>query len=1241
MNRLALAPVPSREMRGRSGFALVIVLGFIAMVSVLVIGVLVLSENETKTTQRNIKGLDAKVASDSVVQLVQAQIRDATLAGVDPSTKQGTYAWATQPGAVRVYNNTGALQNIYKLYSSDQMVATSANFLLNGADTPTDWAARKDEFVDLNEPVKRGTTLAPQWIYPIANPSAIGTVAGFASTRTLSNSNWDDRLAMPVRWLYLDKNGRVLTSASAGDPVMRIAFWSDDESSKINLNTASASGANSYADIPRANFIDERETQGLRQPAQGEFNRYPGHPATVNLKTVFTSSGISIQQLIEASPRYEWGGSEDATLKVNQSRKDLGEWTSTGAARVPKRDRLLTTPDEYLFSATVGAQRQSQLGLDAPTLDAMRFFVTTTSRSSDLNLFGQPRVTIWPISGIDDSNHRTPYDQLIAFCSTLGSDSSRKKEYFFRRSNPLSQTDDWALYSRNKGIMDYLRNVTAKNVPGFGGNFKQKYDVDDGGVLGERDQILTEIFDYIRCVNLNETYRGQPSTFRSYTMKMDHANGFGESPSIYDTYQGPGYVLPIVISEPEYDAETRGAGRVPVLSEVGLWLIQTQASDVVTTSPTGVKTTTVTHDPPNPPNIQPGLIFETFSPMQGFMPWAPHNFSIAISNNTLMLVDKDGTSHPLLPDTLALPFQQRNIMTGPSATLSNGLAVGGVDGFQWTMGSQSQESGSRPSVVSNPLFTKRSSAIPVTSGTVPAVPIPGARIQVLSTSILSVQLRYDAAASAFNKISGTAYQTYDIKIPDMMLPVPDPVPWEETLPITSVFNSLAQNGWYRKSAPVPRFDVGDVVRGIPLIDGDYRTIAYMAKVPAGAFASTAATLPDNFFNNGLYRVHGFRGGINRAYLDTKNGKYVNVNYGSEPPSEEYGSWAPKISPRITDLRSNGWEGDFDNGIANLVDGPMLNKPDEGVNAKNTAASSQPYYDRVWFRGMGLFSPLKQMPSAVMFGSLPTGVKRTFEAYESNNLSTGKPWRTLNFCPNPLAGTAHYGMKTPPDYLLLDLFTMPVVEPYAISEPFSTAGRLNMNYQLAPFTYISRKTAMHAALAAQKVIAFANTDAADYKGGIQGSTGAATRQIRYAVNFDETLKQFDNRFAAGDIFRSASEICSIFLVPNAPGATANGMATWWNDYQLTGNNSRERPYATLYPLLTTKSNVFTTHLRAQAIKRLPDGRIDVQGEYRGSVTFERFLDPNAKIFTAGTVNPDDVSLEPYFRFRTLVAKQFDP
>ena len=113
----------------------------------------------------------------------------------------------------------------------------------------------------------------------------------------------------------------------------------------------------------------------------------------------------------------------------------------------------------------------------------------------------------------------------------------------------------------------------------------------------------------------------------------------------------------------------------------------------------------------------------------------------------------------------------------------------------------------------------------------------------------------------------------------------------------------------------------------------------------------------------------------------------------------------------------------------------------------------------------IFSPNRLVPSSGMFGSLPTGVIRN------------QPWQTLLFRPqagHPGEGSPASGppYTSPPDHVLMDLFWMPVIEPYAISEPFSTAGKVNLNYEIAPFSYIRRATALYAAFKgeAPKVIA---------------------------------------------------------------------------------------------------------------------------------------------------------------------------
>lgn len=1159
---------------------LIVTLFSIVFAAILVIGLFVLTENRTRTSSLNVSVLDTDIVSESALNLVQAQIKEATSRGVNASGK-GTETWASQPGALRTYDNLGVLTEVYKLYSSDTMQTTSTTF--SAADLPADWESRKDEFVDLNEPVSR----RGNWIYPIANPDSLAAVAGFSSSRTDNGStSWDDRLAMPVRWLYLTGSGTLTTDSTVADPVARIAFWTDDESCKINVNTASATNAKSYWDIPRATLKYDVSELAIKQPAQNEYNRYPGHPANVSLSTVFpdpsnptTPSNAWIKTLIETTPRYQWGGSENGTITIDATRTPINN---------SKQDRLYATIDEYLYNPN----RAVQLGLTEAKLDEARFFLTASSRSSELNLFGQPRVTIWPVHATDDTLHRTAFDQLIARCSTIGATGSERK-YYFVRSNSQSQTADWTNQSGNQDLFAYLQTLTASDIPGFGGNFRQKYDIASGGVTGERDQILTEIFDHIRCTNLNETYSGMPPAYEGFTTMLRDATGtaltFGRSGSDQSTFAGAGFVLPINIP-----SIGRGAGRVPVISEVGIWLIQT-VDDI--------------NNLPAVPMVQPGIIIETNTPMQGLMPWQPYLRSVEIAASP---------GNPL-PKINGVPIWTGSSLPsnyGPNAGISGSQSLGGTNGWAWL-------SNAANTFGTNPLFTPTANAIPAPSGSVTITP-----------GEFMVNLKSD----------GVTFQTYHIKVPAASLPVPDPV---QATPIPSG-NMAGREGWIKRQSTSnyqPSFLPEDVVQSIALIDGDARIAACLQDVPVEMFKEHQ--------DFGLQRfAHGFRTGFGGTDNGSTNGKIVNLAYGSQAYSTRLadGNFLslprladPDIPAGITSLRSKNWEGDFDNGYGPVIDGGYMGKSDEGALTWKPGAVNEaeapPYFAPYWTLGDGLFSPLRQMPSAVVFGSLPTGVKRTVAAYTSGTPAQAAPWRTLVFCPNP-ANPNHFGLvQDPPDHLLLDLFTMPVVEPYAISEPFSTAGRLNMNCAIVPFSYIKRYTPMHAALASQKIVAIPDSAAGIYKSK-QPQLANDSIESRLPVDIDKTLEQWETKFASGEIFKSASEICEQFLVP--VGTTlATAKSTWWNDYKLTGDNSRERPYATLYPLLTTRSSTYTMHFRAQAVRRLPNGEIAVTAEKRGSQLFERYLDPNDSAIGVGKIDPNQKSLEPYFRFRTLLTKRFDP
>ncbi|MBL9180019.1 MAG: Verru_Chthon cassette protein A [Verrucomicrobiaceae bacterium] len=445
-----------------------------------------------------------------------------------------------------------------------------------------------------------------------------------------------------------------------------------------------------------------------------------------------------------------------------------------------------------------------------------------------------------------------------------------------------------------------------------------------------------------------------------------------------------------------------------------------------------------------------------------------------------------------------------------------------------------------------------------------------------------------------------------------------------------------------------------------------------------------------------------------------------------------------VSNRVPDLPpADGWSrtansyGDFDNGIASSRDGPYINKPDEGnyFAAKFGRYSSTKFYRSGYFyepwhnsddwRSGVYMTPNRMISSPVMFGSLPTGVwgggsvstnavSTSGVSYDTNQ--DGKPWQTLLFRPyarshnrygRPVA-PGHPGDNNPRDHNLLDLFCMPIVEPYAISEPLSVAGRLNLNYQIMPFTHITRATAMHALMKGEFMTAIpANEDVNNAKSYQQvanaamwGNTGdrfwdeATHRKYWHRpIDVTRTLYQFEQRFhlsATGSnhnlarirgLFRTPSQICEIHLIPNVSRGPSTGenigsvgsvsqntsgsqlqqiMDDFWQNHAPTGDNTRERPYSNIYNRVTTRGNTFRVHMRAQTLRKARSTAADVfdpvkdavLGEYRGSALIERYIDPtdvNNPIPDYGeSANPLALPpLDTFYKFRTLEYKRFSP
>ena len=136
----------------------------------------------------------------------------------------------------------------------------------------------------------------------------------------------------------------------------------------------------------------------------------------------------------------------------------------------------------------------------------------------------------------------------------------------------------------------------------------------------------------------------------------------------------------------------------------------------------------------------------------------------------------------------------------------------------------------------------------------------------------------------------------------------------------------------------------------------------------------------------------------------------------------------------------------------------------------------------------------------------------------------------------------------------------------------------------PFTYIHRGTALHAAFKSEKLLAIPTNAGGKYKSEINEAPW------RRHIDAAETLRQWEERFARGERFRSASEICEMYLVPE--GEKLEAMPQFWTQHALTGDNVRERPYANLQAMLTTQSDSYTVYMKGQRIQKAPNSPPDI-------------------------------------------------
>ena len=1152
--------------------ALVIVLALVAMMTLLAVTIFVAVSGENRASQQQSDADKARQLASSSAQMVMAQIQAAST-----RTQAGSVnavAWTSQPGLLRTFTPSGP-STVYKLYSDDLMVTDA--FSESEDAPPTDWKTSPALYCDINAPVTMGgnSTLLS---YPVADPAAAGVVPGFTLSAApgysgTSPSPTNNPLPMPVRWLYILKDGQVASPASVAadgtvtfgaagaqpspaNPVVgRVAFWSDDETCKVNINTAgyAKNDANywTYWDSPMELTQDEMYKLSVSQPWANEFLRYPGHPATTGLNLVFNDLNLSPDQIANLTPRYTNGGTKGGTIPQSNT---------TNTSLPLKTERLYASVDELYYKASDRTGNSANGIADATIIDQRRFLLTANSRAPETTLFDTPRVTVWP--EWQNANNRTPLDKLIAFCSSIAPDTVNEQNFYFVRSSQLSTTE--LSIPSNAKLYQYLQQITGRALPGVGGDFQTKYSTQPVS----RDQILTSLYDAIRLANLYDA-----TTANKYTAAI------------------PGYVAPT-----NGPGGTVTPGRNPTVQE----------ASVILSAYTSNGTTNA--------NCHMGY----------FLNW-PSAGTVAPGRNLRMKVSGLGNfAVNGVPIFNSDTWEQTNLSTN----LMNASAPG-WGGPDWKI-----------SYFGTAQYgnTLNSLTIP-TNGVITAANLfSGGNTFAFRGGTLKIEL-YSPSTSA------TPYQTCTLNFPDapsVPVPIVTAMAWDSATGAwqTSRFSQtqLINFNW-----PTLINLANDTTLGVVSKTGDYRSLALQKNLSS----------PTDFVTHPYYGISryatmstGTHGGGQNT--DVTSNRIGSLYSDAVTPFLDPNWSVPGIRPGVNVERD--FTGDWDNGLGWLRDGSYSPKADEGmeVSTGGTIWDYQYFYSGIlWGTAQqGVFSPNRQIPSAAIFGNIPTG-----------------PWRTLLFRParswhmgaNPLGGANHFGATSPADMYLLDFLHMPVVEPYAISEPFSTAGKINMNAQVVPFSgYLTRDTALRAVLSSSRITAIPAPTVLKSPAGSFRTDANASQYIyptRYPLDVDQTLLGFQSRYTSSTgpkVFLSDAEICGIDLVPT--GSTATNLSTFWTANRATGDNSRERPYAHLLPRLTTKSNTYTVHVTAQALAPTKgvtgwqEGKGKVLSEWRGAITVERYVDPNDARFTSSGA-PDFLSgtqpVGPYYRFRVLGTRRFDP
>lgn len=552
-----------------AGSALIITLAVLVLMSIMVISLSDIMRIERGSAHSHLEKARAEMMAEMGTAKVVARLRK--------ETTDTTRNWISEPGQI-VASAAGATSKtvidppiLLTSGKPDQVTSSFATAYLRPA--------------ELNVPT-----------FDTVPPNTLPVPPHLISNQEDPN-NKGHAVSMPVRWIYVRKDGTedlseqpILTDTA--NPIMgRYAFWTDDESCKVNYNLA--------------------WTRDAVNPNP------PSHPTKINLPTLF-------------------GGDNAAQDKA----KALHFFDPTSKQTMP----VVFTIDGYraysrfFFHTPENARQVAQTYPDIDTaLLAAKFNVTHYNHDPDTTFFNEPRIVLttsperagWTLKGTTwvGVNGKPWLNGIYDPTKTgepiflnVGAIDPATRAPFTNMWDPIAHVDPTRLADVIERLNRYLQRTDWPIAPA-NSSFQQKYysSYPSPANTERLTQISLNIINYVR----SKEAAGDPPP--------------GNDP----TGRGTATVIPIrgekkagakfVLMEVATSADSYiGITRTPKITEMGLWVDKT---------PSKVDTATNTYSYPGkakvevylPPNF--GLASLNLSKLSWYVNWSPVSGGAAILNS--------------------------------------------------------------------------------------------------------------------------------------------------------------------------------------------------------------------------------------------------------------------------------------------------------------------------------------------------------------------------------------------------------------------------------------------------------------------------------------------------------------------------------------------------------------------------------------------------------------------------------